>query len=154
MGEEGEERDVLLHLHNPLSSLLLIQNPPLDLPTLTLTLPVPKLALSVAHPRRRIAETHLGVIEDTLREPHAVLDKVDNESLVVEVAVLVRVHLHLGVAVVVVVHATLGKAGSNLLGRGIRWVTNTAVFFDICGLDLVALLRFFGESDVEGVLNV
>ena len=104
-----------------------------------------KHALPDAHLRGRITETHLGVIEDTLRELHAVLHKVDGESLAVEVTMLVRVHLHLGVAVVVVhEHATLGKAGSNLLGRGIRWVMNTAVFFDACGLVPVALLRFCG----------
>ena len=118
-------------------------------------MPVSKFALPDTHPRRRIADTHLGVISDTLREPHAVLDKVDNESLAVEVAVFVRVHLHLGVAVVVFhEHATLGKAGTNLVGHGIRWVKNTAVFFDTCGSVPVTLLRFFGESDVEGVLDV
>ena len=93
---------------------------PLDLPTLTLTLLVSKLALPDAHPRRWIAKAHLGVIEDTLREPRAVLHKVDNECLAVEVAVFVRVHLHLGVAVVLHEHATLGKAGGNLLGRSIN----------------------------------
>ena len=153
--KKGDERDVLLHLHNPLRNLLLIQNTPLDLPTLALTLLVSKLALPDAHPRRRIAEAHLGIIKDTLREPHAVLHKVDNESLAVEVAVLVRVHLHIGVTVVVVhEHATFRKAGSNLLGCGMRWVENTAVFLDTCGSMPVALLRFFGESGVEGVLDV
>ena len=119
--KEGEERDVFLHLHNPLRSLLLIQNAPPDLPTLTFTLLVSKLALPDAHPRRLIAEVHLGVIKDTPREPHAVLHEVDNDCLAIEIAVFVRVHLHLGVAVVVFhEHATLGKAGSNLLGRSIK----------------------------------
>ena len=82
---------------------------------------MPKLALPHAHPRRRIADAQLGVIENALRESHAILHKVDDESLAVEVAVLVRVHLHLRVAVVVLhEHTTLGKAGSNLFGRGIK----------------------------------
>ena len=56
--QKGEGGGALLHFHNPLRSLLLIQNASLDLPA---------LALSDTHPRRRIAEAHLGVIENTLR---------------------------------------------------------------------------------------
>ena len=118
-----------------------------------------KLAPPHAYPRR-ITEAHLGVIEDTLREPHTVLHKVDNECLAIEVALLVRVHLDLGVAVVVLhEHATLGKSGGDLLGRSImREVSDEycrVLWYLRSGSG--CLLRFFGggwESEAEGVLDV
>ena len=66
--------------------------------------------------------THMPrILIDRQGRADAVLHKVDNERLAIEVTVFVHVHLHLGVVVIVLhEHATLGKAGSNLLGRGIK----------------------------------
>jgi hypothetical protein len=128
---------------------------------------MPKLALPDAHPRGRIADAQLGLIKDTLREPHAVLHKVDDEGLAIEVAILVRVHLHLGMAIVILhEHTALGEASGDLVGCGVEREVgdNAAVFFDACGLvvavdDAAAdfLPRFFGGgwgSEEGAVLDV